>query len=244
LAEESPGNVRQRQAAATRQQLLMAACDVFEERGYQATSVGAITDRAATAHGTFYLYFKNKEDAFCQVMQAVIIGDLANAIHANPDVGPRERIEQTIRSFFVAYGPHTGLWRAVLEGALQSDRVQEIWLDLRRQIIHRLAESIETECTQGTMRPLDPLMTAHALAAMNEWFAFTHFAMGEPPGGDLDPDNQHAVGVLVDLWYHALYGQVPAELEAANANSEPAHSGQGNGADDAPAPTTSPSSRH
>jgi AcrR family transcriptional regulator len=203
----------------------MAACEVFEEKGYQATSVGAITDRAATAHGTFYLYFKNKEDAFCQVMQAVIIGDLANAIHASPDVGPRERIEQTIRSFFAAYGPHTGLWRAVLEGALQSDRVQEIWLDLRRLIIHRLAESIETECAQGSVRPIDPLMSAHALASMNEWFAFTHFVMGEPPGGDLDPDNHHAVGVLVDLWYHALYGEVPADLERPPASGTSPASG-------------------
>jgi AcrR family transcriptional regulator len=213
LAEESPGNVRQRQAAATRLQLLTAACEVFEEKGYQATSVGAITDRAATAHGTFYLYFKNKEDAFCQVMEAVIIGDLANAIHAAPGVGARERIEQIIRSFFAAYGPHTGLWRAVLEGALQSARVQEIWLGLRRTIIHRLAESLEAECAQGTIRPLDPLMSAHALAAMNEWFAFTHFVLGEPPGADdqLDPNNDHAVAVLVDLWYHALYGEVISE---------------------------------
>ena len=213
MAEESPGNVRQRQAAATRLQLLTAACEVFEEKGYQATSVGAITDRAATAHGTFYLYFKNKEDAFCQVMEAVIIGDLANAIHATPGAGARERLEQIIRSFFAAYGPHTGLWRAVLEGALQSARVQEIWLDLRRTIIHRLAESLEAECAQGSIRPLDPLMSAHALAAMNEWFAFTHFVLGEPPGADdqLDPNNDHAVGVLVDLWYHALYGEVLAE---------------------------------
>ena len=222
MTEESPGNVRQRQAAATRQQLLDAACEVFEEKGYQATSVGAITDRAATAHGTFYLYFKNKEDSFCQVMEQVIIGDLANAIHATPGVGARERIEQTIRSFFAAYGLHTGLWRAVLEGALQSARVQELWLDLRRLIIHRLAESIEVECAEGRVRPIDPLMSAHALAAMNEWFAFTHFVLGEPPGADIDPGNDHAVGVLVDLWYHALYGEVLAE---PGSHPEPAAPG-------------------
>ena len=212
MTEESPGNLRQRQAAATRQQLLDAACQVFEEKGYQATSVGAITDRAATAHGTFYLYFKNKEDAFCQVMESVIIGDLANAIHATPGSDARARIEQTIRSFFVAYSLHTGLWRAVLEGALQSARVQEIWLELRRMIIHRLAEALENECAEGNVRPIDPLMSAHALASMNEWFAFTHLVLGEPPGADIDTNNDHAVGVLVDLWYHALYGAVPAEL--------------------------------
>jgi AcrR family transcriptional regulator len=224
LAEESPGNVRQRQAAATRLQLLTAACGVFEEKGYQATSVGAITDRANTAHGTFYLYFKNKEDAFCQVIETVIVGELAKAIQPTPGLGARDRIEQVIRSFFAAYGPHSGLWRAVLEGAFQSPRVQELWLDLRRALIHGVAESLEAECTQGAIRPLDPLMTAHALASMNEWFAFAHFVLGEPPGANdqLDPNNDHAVGVLVDLWYHALYGEVLAEPGPPPEPSSPA----------------------
>ncbi len=223
--EDSPGNVRQRQAAATRLQLLTAACEVFEEKGYQATSVGAITDRAATAHGTFYLYFKNKEDAFCQVMEAVVMNELAGSLHATPSLNARDRIEQVIRGFFSAYGPHAGLWRAVLEGSLQSPRVQEIWLDLRGQLIHRMAESIEAECGRGVIRPLDPLLTAHALASMNEWFAFTHFVLGEPPGADahLDPNNDHAVGVIVDLWYHALYGEVVADPgPLPEANSSPA----------------------
>jgi AcrR family transcriptional regulator len=193
-------------------QLLTAACDVFEEKGYQAASVGAITDRASTAHGTFYLYFKNKEDAFCQVIERVIVEEMATAIQPLPGLGPRQRIEGVIRSFFVAYSGHAGLWRAVLEGALQSPRVQELWLDLRRALIHGVAESLEAECTQGLIRPLDPLLSAHALASMNEWFAFTHFVLGEPAGAndELDPNNDHAVGVLVDLWYHALYGVVPA----------------------------------
>jgi hypothetical protein len=71
-------------------------------------------------------------------------------------------------------------------------------------------------------------MTAHALASMNEWFAFAHFVLGEPPGANdqLDPNNDHAVGVLVDLWYHALYGEVltePGPLpEAAAPTPEPA----------------------
>ena len=72
-------NPRHQQAAATRRQLLDAAREVFEARGYRATTVGGITDRASTAHGTFYLYFRNKEDAFCQVIESVIVDELALA---------------------------------------------------------------------------------------------------------------------------------------------------------------------
>ena len=50
---------RRQRAAATADQLLAAARETFEARGYQATTVGAITEAANTAHGTFYRSFKN-----------------------------------------------------------------------------------------------------------------------------------------------------------------------------------------
>ena len=210
MADEPPTTARQRQAAETRLQLLAAAGDVFEERGYQSTSVGAITDRAQTAHGTFYLYFKNKEDVFCQVMETVIVGELASASALPDGMDPRDATDLVIRGYVSAYSQRVGLWRAVLEGMLQSDRVRELWLDLRRDFIHRIAAVLEDECRRGRTRPLDPLMTAHALGSMTEWFTFMHFEMHEPPGaaGELDPGNDHAVGVLVDLWRQAFYGQV------------------------------------
>lgn len=200
--------MRQRQAAETKQHLLNAACAVFEERGYQSTSVGAITERAATAHGTFYLYFKNKEDVFCQVMETVI-PELAPP-SALPDGEFRDGIEHLIREFMKAYQPRVGLWRAVLEGMLQSERVRELWLDLRRTLVHGIAAIVESECKRGLVRPVDPLMTGHALAAMTDWFAFMHFGLQEPPvvSTDQDSGDDEAVGVLADLWVHALYGQV------------------------------------
>ena len=183
---------------------------MFEERGYLATSVGAITERAATAHGTFYLYFKNKEDAFCQVMETIIQGELAAASALPDGVAPRNGLDFVIRGFVQAYRPRVGLWRAVLEGMLQSVRIREIWLDLRRTLVHGIAAVLETECRAGRTRPLDPLMTAYAVAAMTEWFLFMHFGLDEPPATGTAPgvDHEQAVEVLVDLWHQAVYGQV------------------------------------
>jgi AcrR family transcriptional regulator len=42
--------------------LLDAAMVAFDRRGYHATRVNDIVDIAKTSHGTFYLYFSNKED--------------------------------------------------------------------------------------------------------------------------------------------------------------------------------------
>jgi AcrR family transcriptional regulator len=209
-------NVRQRQAAATRQQLLHAACEVFEEEGYTAASVGAITERASTAHGTFYLYFRNKEDAFCQVMEAIALEQVVSAVRTPPETPLGQRVEPVIRGVLQAYRDHSRLWRAVLQASLLSEKVRNLWMDLRRTAVSRVAEVLEAECARGACRPLDPTLTASALSAMTEGFAFVHFALQPPPGTDGATGDGEAVGgldhaaeVLVDLWRHAVYGRLP-----------------------------------
>jgi AcrR family transcriptional regulator len=198
---------RQEQAAATRRQLLDAAGAVFEERGYKATTVGAITDRANTAHGTFYLYFRNKEDAFCQVIESVIVDELAGNVVVPLDDAPRPAIEEGIRAFLGVYEKHTGLWRALLEGMLQSPRVQQMWLDLRRDIVVRLSDTFAAQQRSGRVREFDTMNVAHALAAMTEWSAFTHLVLGEP-APDRPRDPEALVTTLADLWYRSIFGDV------------------------------------
>ncbi|HEX6419968.1 MAG TPA: TetR/AcrR family transcriptional regulator [Acidimicrobiales bacterium] len=201
---------RHEQAATTRRQLLAAAVQVFEAKGYRATTVGAITHRASTAHGTFYLYFRNKEDAFCQVVESIILDELAASVVLPLDRAPRQGMEQGIRSFLDVYHRHDGLWSALLEGALQSPRVQELWLGLRRDMVLRLSSAFEAQQRAGRVRPFDTTMVAHALAAMLEWSAFTHLVLGEPrPRAARDPEA--LVATLTDLWYRSVYGSVPED---------------------------------
>jgi AcrR family transcriptional regulator len=52
---------RERKKLETRQGLLEAAVDLFHEKGYAATTVEEITERADVAKGTFFNYFPSKE---------------------------------------------------------------------------------------------------------------------------------------------------------------------------------------
>ena len=53
-----------RQGVETRAKLLDAAVPALAETGYHATRVDDIVRMAGVSHGTFYLYFANKEDLF------------------------------------------------------------------------------------------------------------------------------------------------------------------------------------
>ncbi len=60
-----------RQGAATRQALLDAACDLFGERGYAATSIDDVAQAANVTKGAFYHHYAGKQDLFAGVYEQV-----------------------------------------------------------------------------------------------------------------------------------------------------------------------------
>src|SRR3954468_16440420 len=206
MAERVPSK-RQQQAAATQEQLLVAARDVFGERGYQATTVGAITSRANTAHGTFYLYFRNKQDAFAAVMASVTDelyreADLAYAVD-----DPRRALEASIRGFLEAFVRHRRLWRSLLEASFTNRDVETVWLALRARFVDRIEHDLRLLVDAGITRELDTALVANALGGMVEWSATTQFVLGSGPA---DRSVGETAPALADLWHPALFAAVPA----------------------------------
>jgi AcrR family transcriptional regulator len=176
---------------------------VFEDKGYVATTVGLITERAATAHGTFYLYFRNKQDAFEKVM-AQVAEDLYRESDVQHGGDAFEMLEGSIRGYLRVYSQHRGLWRCVLEGLHQNPSVEELWVRLRRPFFDRVERNLEHLAASGAGRQVEPRLTAHVLGSMVEWAAFCHVELNQP-GGDVTLDElAHS---LTDLWFHAVYRQ-------------------------------------
>jgi AcrR family transcriptional regulator len=199
---------RQAQAAATQEQLLRAARGVFAARGYQATTVGAITEAASTAHGTFYLYFKNKEDVFGRILE-----QLAKEVAERSSIGAEQlsverALRQTVGETLDLIVRHGGIFRCVVEGALSTPAIGVVWLQTRRHLVDGLAELLESLQVAGHVRALDTQLTAHALTAMLEWTAFTHFLFGPSVVPELTVER--VADNLADLWYRAIVAEVPA----------------------------------
>jgi AcrR family transcriptional regulator len=65
------------QGRRTMRRLLDAAMVAFDQRGYYDTRVNDVVEIAKTSHGTFYLYFSNKED----LLRALVLEAGAEAQH-------------------------------------------------------------------------------------------------------------------------------------------------------------------
>lgn len=82
-----PGGV-----ADKRDAILRAAGKVFAERGYHATGISDIARELGAGHGTFYRYFKNKEDIARSVVSRAL-GRISDAL-SDEDPGSSETLSQ------------------------------------------------------------------------------------------------------------------------------------------------------
>ena len=97
------------------QRLLNAGVEVFAKRGYHAARVDDIVKVAKTSHGTFYLYFANKEDLFRALAEEVAteMRALADALPpVTPDADGSRALKVWLGSFADLYGHYGPVIRA------------------------------------------------------------------------------------------------------------------------------------
>jgi AcrR family transcriptional regulator len=74
MEADPPIDRRERRRIELRERILEAARELFEERGYGATKVSEICDRADVAYGTFFNHFPEKRDVLRQLAELSLQG--------------------------------------------------------------------------------------------------------------------------------------------------------------------------
>jgi len=90
------------QGRKTMGKLLDAGSEVFAKRGYSATRVDDIVKLAKTSHGTFYLYFSNKEDLLKALLHDCV-EDMSELAFTLDDIGPGPEGEAALREWLGRY---------------------------------------------------------------------------------------------------------------------------------------------
>ncbi len=70
--QDFPGEPRQRRSQEKREQLLTAGLVLFGERGYEQTSVDDIAGKASVAVGSFYQFFRSKQQLLLVLMDQLL----------------------------------------------------------------------------------------------------------------------------------------------------------------------------
>jgi AcrR family transcriptional regulator len=144
--EAFPAPPQQARSLETRRRLLEAGRVLFAEKGYEATTIGAITARAETASGAFYTYFRSKRQLLLVLMDELLQHlaglDLHPRIDADVRTGLHRFLAQVFRADLEYYGVVRAWQEAALVDAELGDRQAAIqaWTEARlRHVLHRLA---------------------------------------------------------------------------------------------------------
>jgi AcrR family transcriptional regulator len=117
------------QGRKTMRKLLDAGMRVFAERGFPAARVDDIVRAARASHGTFYLYFANKEDLLRAL--AVECADELDALAdglgpITPDDAGRAELRRFLEAFFGTYRRYGPVIRAWMEGHVEDREVSRL----------------------------------------------------------------------------------------------------------------------
>jgi AcrR family transcriptional regulator len=156
----------------TMRKLLDAGMTVFSARGYHAARVDDIVKVARTSHGTFYLYFANKEDLF----RALALDVAAEMTELAESLGPvpsgadgLAELRSWLERFSTLYEHYGPVIRAWTEAETTTSEFGQMGTDVLAGFTRTLVDRLRESSNAGRA---DAQIAALALVAMIERFHY------------------------------------------------------------------------
>jgi AcrR family transcriptional regulator len=92
---------RKERSAARREAILAAALDEFSSRGFEAARLDDVAKRAGVAKGTIYLYFRDKESLFQELIRAMLTPLIGTIEALGADDVPMSVLTEQLVELFV-----------------------------------------------------------------------------------------------------------------------------------------------
>ncbi|MCP5111061.1 MAG: TetR/AcrR family transcriptional regulator, partial [bacterium] len=197
----------QKEHHTRRTELLDIAQGLFVQNGYDSTPVSAILEAAGVAKGTFYHYFRSKEDLLDALVERMI-ELILTSMHASINAEGLDGIEK-LKAYFRA----SSQWKANNREALMAV-VKPLYsnenLLLRHKMNRRTLEAavpdltaiIEQGVREGAFNTKDPLEAAEAILGMGFALRETHAELFL--GMEDHPENWDALLKKLDFYQDAV----------------------------------------
>lgn len=194
----------------TKFRLKKAAAQVLEEVGYNDLKVADICSSAEVALGTFYVYFKDKNEIATEVVLDFVQHLYRQAVQVGRGQGKYEAILNTNRFFISAYQANPGLMRCHVQLQSQLPEFQKAWRPLHLRWVEILARSIARRGNYSEDMPGSAMAVAHALESMVFQFLYALLVTRETVLDDSEvADSEEIAEMLSILWYRSVYCRDP-----------------------------------
>lgn len=187
------------QGRQTMRRLLDAAMQCFDSRGYHATRVNDVVEIAKTSHGTFYLYFSNKEDLLrALVAEAAAEADEVYGVIAELPSGTHDwsHLREWVARYAVFWERYAPLVRAWTDLAAIDPELEGQIRHSVRSMSSGLARRIAAAGQAGD--DVDPDVAGLAVLAMLDRFNYLRDFLGLPV-------DDNAIDTLTTMVHRSLF---------------------------------------
>ncbi|KXH84056.1 TetR/AcrR family transcriptional regulator [Sporosarcina sp. HYO08] len=194
---------RQLQAQQTRINLLHAGRTIFLQNGFQKATMAQINKHAKTGYGTAYLYFANKDELFCELMETIMqkMYEIADrSFQPQTKAEAYEQITSQARGFLQSALEEKEMMQVLKEAAGVSPIVEEKWNKIRTRFIHGIAKDIQYVQQAGLAKT-----SANPSLIARSWFHMNEQIMWDLVLGHLTETIDEIADSLTDLYTNGLY---------------------------------------
>lgn len=219
---------RQRRKEARPQELLQAALELFVEKGFAATRIDEVAQRAGVSKGTLYLYYPSKEDLF----KAVVRHNLSSLIEEGQQMlgafegSSAELLRCLMQAWWTRVGDTAaaGIHKVVLAEVRNFPELAQFYTD---EVIipadQLFSTAVQRGVDSGEFRALPLHEVAHALIAPLIFMAVHRHSFGCcPVHGSLQVDPIAMLNTQLDLVLRGLEVRPEPPQPAPAPTSAPA----------------------
>lgn len=190
-----PVRGRAQQRALKRQAVLRTAAQLFNEKGYAASTLDEVAERLGVSKPTVYYYVDSKDAILLECVRAGL-EMLQRAIREVDARGGRaiDKLDAAMRAYVDIVTQDFGmLVIRVGEESLPPEARQKV-RRMKAGLDMEFRELIRQGIDEGSIVPCDPRLAAFTLAGALSWIGRWY-----RPDGDLDPTEiaDHCIGVLM-----------------------------------------------
>jgi len=197
--EDLPAAPRQARSREKRAQLLAAGLALFGERGYEATAVDAVAERAGVAIGSFYQHFRTKRQLLLVLMDQLLEGLEQLDLRPKGAATIRDALRDLLQSAFARDLAFAGAYRAWREAILLDPSLRPRQEQIERWTRARVTRVFETFLQlPGARRDVNVPVLANL---MDRFFWDLLGQATRLAASELGP----ILDSTTDLLYHALF---------------------------------------
>lgn len=195
--------LRERKRLRTRRALVEAATDLFERRGYDATTIADIAEAADLSKRAFFGHFATKEDLLFPEGEARVRAAVEAIAARRPGEGPADVLLRALASVAEDDDDLTGR-RAALRMRLVRTvpavrgRALQLQFDTQREIARRLAAAFPDELDEVTAAALTGAFVGALTAALD--VLLDGLPDGPPDPKRVEAELNRAVRVALAPW--------------------------------------------